>query len=237
MTEQEKQEELKQSSSSAPEEQMTDEEKVISSSKDDEEKSQSESSEEQSSGEDSSENEPSGNYYQQELARVKEENEKIAQERDNYRQGLVNEKDKSKKEEKKEASSEDVEKAVEAQTEKIRKEMTADAVDETIAASSDNEDERELIRHHYENSLRPSGFSRTQIAEDISRAKALANQGQYSSDVSELQARLSSQQGRSAANVAGVQKQQVNQDMAISESDNILLDRAGKKPQDVKKDQ
>lgn len=59
--------------------------------------------------------------------------------------------------------------------EKAQSGFIKDYVEDAIASASNDPAERELIRLHYENSIKKSGFSRTSILEDIQKSKVLAN--------------------------------------------------------------
>jgi hypothetical protein len=53
--------------------------------------------------------------------------------------------------------------------------MSSERIDETISKLTDNPDEIALIKHHYENSIKPTGFDKESIAIDIQNAYTLAN--------------------------------------------------------------
>ena len=53
--------------------------------------------------------------------------------------------------------------------------MSSERIDETISKLTDNPDEIALIKHHYENSIKPTGFDKESIAIDIKKAYTLAN--------------------------------------------------------------
>lgn len=57
----------------------------------------------------------------------------------------------------------------------FKREMSSERIDETISKLTDNPDEIALIKHHYENSIKPTGFDKESIAIDIQNAYTLAN--------------------------------------------------------------
>jgi len=103
--------------------------------------------------------------YEEELKRVREENAKLAEERDNYKQGLLNEK--SKKGEFDEEET-DVSKLV-------QKELASIKTKDLLTKVSENQAERELILEHYNSSINKTGYSDEAILGDLLKAKALAN--------------------------------------------------------------
>jgi hypothetical protein len=58
---------------------------------------------------------------------------------------------------------------------KFKREMSSERIDETISKLTENPDEIALIKHHYENSIKPTGFDKESIAIDIQNAYTLAN--------------------------------------------------------------
>ena len=64
---------------------------------------------------------------------------------------------------------------IEKVKDEVRREIVESEVDDLISELSSNSDERQLIRHIYENRLQKSGYSRSQIREDLENAKVLAN--------------------------------------------------------------
>jgi len=81
--------------------------------------------------------------------------------------------------------------------EKVKETMTsvgtdlaADTIESALEDLSANVDERALIKHHYDNSLQRTGFSRQAIMQDLLNAKLLANQKSLSRERAELSAAL-----------------------------------------------
>jgi hypothetical protein len=117
----------------------------------------------------------------------KAELERIQAERDNYKQGLLNAKDKLKQLKKGQSDDEDediddddeintrVNKIVEEKLEGLKKDVNSATVETILDSISVNSDEKELIRFHYENSIKQSGSSANDIRNDLENARLVAN--------------------------------------------------------------
>lgn len=112
--------------------------------------------------------------YKAELDRVK-------QERDNYKEGLLKTKDKLKKQKETDAPSLDIDEIKES----IRKDAVNDTIENVLDDISTNEDEKELIKHHYDR-LQKTGFSKREIIQDLEDAKILANKKKIIDENKEL---------------------------------------------------
>lgn len=69
----------------------------------------------------------------------------------------------------------DVKEVIREELVAFKREMSSERIDETILKLTDNPDEIALIKHHYENSIKPTGFDKESIAIDIKKAYTLAN--------------------------------------------------------------
>ena len=78
-------------------------------------------------------------------------------------------------EEEVEDKSLDVKEVIREELVAFKREMSSERIDETISKLTDNPDEIALIKHHYENSIKPTGFDKESIAIDIQNAYTLAN--------------------------------------------------------------
>lgn len=78
-------------------------------------------------------------------------------------------------EEEVEDESLDVKEVLREELTKFKREMSSERIDETISKLTENPDEIALIKHHYENSIKPTGFDKESIAIDIQNAYTLAN--------------------------------------------------------------
>lgn len=142
-----------------------------------------------------------------EQAANKAREDQLELERDNYKQGLLNAKEKLKEvppanpEESfvtlDEATSVILDKArqeFKSELSTFQKEVVGDAVEDMLDSMTDNTDERALIKFHYENSIRQSGMNRAAIAADLRRAKTLANERKTEKENVELKEALRSKQ-------------------------------------------
>lgn len=121
-------------------------------------------------------------------------------------------------------------KVVEEESVKFRSGMVADLFEEELNSLSANEKERELIKEHYQRTIRPSGFSRAQIKKDLLLCKAAANlpRLQMQSNVDSLTSSLSSKG-------AGQQANAHDAAASLSNDDLKLLRKFGLTPEDYYK--
>jgi len=92
-----------------------------------------------------------------------------------------------------------VQKQMAQMQDKMRGEIVASEVDDLLTEISSNLDERELIRHIYENRLARSGFTRAAIRSDLEDAKILANKDALVKSNKELSEALKSKSTLSSA--------------------------------------
>ena len=115
--------------------------------------------------------------------------------------------------------------AVDKRFDERRVEDKSDDIAKAIEASSDNEDERKLIKHHYNNSIKKSGFSAEQIKTDIETAKFLANRKTVVKENTELKETIKAKNSMSNSGQGTEVKQQPNMDVKLSPGDQASLDR------------
>lgn len=153
--------------------------------------------------------------YKAELEKAKEQTE-------NYKTGLSNEKEISKRRqekidklEKEEPKKEEIDTStiLTQVRDVVREELTvskredqADFVNEVENSMSDNPDERELIRHYYDNSLIKTGSSKENIIGDFQKAKVLANQSKYLKENGELKAALLAKGSKTSGGMGSSEK-------------------------------
>lgn len=70
------------------------------------------------------------------------------------------------------------------------KDNSTDTVEGELQDITDNDKERELIKFHYENSIRQSGYTKAAIRQDLERAKLIANEAKIRKENSELKEAL-----------------------------------------------
>jgi len=89
---------------------------------------------------------------------------------------------------------EEINKQVAKKMDSVRADLSEDTIESTLEDLTVNVDERALIKHHYDNSLQKTGFSRQAIMQDLLNAKLLANRKTLSKENSELKAALSAKE-------------------------------------------
>ena len=73
---------------------------------------------------------------------------------------------------------------------RIKREMSLATIEEELSNVSSNPDEQALIKFHYENSIKQSGFTRSAIQQDLKRARLLANEKKLAIENEELKEAL-----------------------------------------------
>ncbi len=99
-----------------------------------------------------------------------------------------------------------VKREVERITSSLKQDMIGDVIDEELNRLSDSQDERELIKYHYNNTIKSSGVSRKAIQEDLRSAYLLANQSKFLKENEELKAALKSEATKSKGGTGSNQK-------------------------------
>lgn len=122
-----------------------------------------------------------------------------------------------------------VSRMVEDRVSKLTEQVRGDAIDSLISSYASNKDEAELIKHHLENSIKPSGDDVT----DILNAKALANKARFTQQTSEIK-RAQSESEADKASTAG-QKQTSTQKVKLSAEDLKIMRAYGLKEEDLRK--
>ncbi len=79
-----------------------------------------------------------------------------------------------------------VQEALVASRAEMVKELMGDVINEELSNLSSNEDEKKLIKLHYENSIKQSGLSREAIKEDLNKAYLIANQSKFLKERKEM---------------------------------------------------
>jgi hypothetical protein len=187
--------------------------------------------------------EEEGIDYKAELVR-------LAQERDNYKEGMLIAKAKLKespkvKEEEEEPAGQPAEEEVYKKAQEIAKaevntvvqQLTQDTFDEELNGLTSDPDERELIKFHYENSLQKSGYSRKAIKSDLETAQVLANKKKLTKQISEMRQTMRTKQTITNSGMGSNQDKPDVTDQApkkLSEADRAFMQRHGIKSEDVK---
>jgi len=127
---------------------------------------------------------------QEPVVDYKAELEKMTSERDNYKQGMINAKDKLKKQKDDDFDLFEEDTEVSKELEILKETVRQNSIDGVLSSLSSNPDEQQLILAHYKNSLKPSGTDAVSIRKDLERAKILANNVTFAKENKELKAIL-----------------------------------------------
>ena len=111
---------------------------------------------------------------------------------------------------------------------------STDTVEDTLSSITDNDKERALIKFHYENSIKQSGYSKAAIAQDLQRAKLIANESKIRKENSELKEALKAKASLGRGSSGTNQDRTVVEDRKFSKQDLAFMQRHGIKPEDVK---
>jgi len=99
-----------------------------------------------------------------------------------------------------------VKREVERITNSLKQELVGDVIDEELNRLSDSPDEKELIKYHYNNTIKSSGTNRKAIQEDLRSAYLLANQKKFLKENEELKAAIKSEASKSKGGTGSNQK-------------------------------
>lgn len=83
-----------------------------------------------------------------------------------------------------------VKEALDATRAEMAKDLMGDVVENELSNLTSNEDEKRLIKLHYENSIKQSGLSREAIKEDLRKAYLIANQSKFLKENKEMKEAL-----------------------------------------------
>jgi len=114
------------------------------------------------------------------------------------------------------------------------KENSTDAVEGELQDITDNDKERELIKFHYENSIRQSGYTKAAIRQDLERAKLLANESKLRKENSELKEALKAKAAVGKGSSGNNQiKPEVEEDHKFSKADLEFMKKRGLTKEEV----
>jgi len=128
-----------------------------------------------------------------------------------------------------ETIDESARKAAREEAQKYFAEQSKDVLDEALEGITDP-DKRELVKFHLENSIVRSGFSKSAIVKDISKAVAIVDAPRVKAEKKELEHAIASKDSRGPVNSAG---QDISKDtVKLSEAEEkqvvIIASRTGK---------
>lgn len=139
--------------------------------------------------------------YKAELEKVKLQNEKLEEERNNYKTGLLNlKKKKVEKEEESEEDDEDdeVNRKIDKRLGSFESKFIKGAVEAYLTQMTDDPAKRELIRHHYNSSIVKTGVDPESIKEDLDTALLIVDKKVLMRNMKELATSLHNRQGTGA---------------------------------------
>jgi len=157
-----------------------------------------------------------------------------------YEVELAAEKERREKAEKKIVDMKRQSKDVDIDTlveEKVNAKMQDSATDllEDVLTGIDNEKERKLVQYHYENSIKPTGFTTLAIQKDVARARLIANEGKIAKENSEMKIALKAKHSTGNAGMGSNQdKTTFEQEPNYSPADKKLMERHGLTSKDIK---
>lgn len=127
-------------------------------------------------------------------------------------------------------TEERVGKIVQDTVDRTRLDDVEDYVDTQVESMTQNVDEQKLIRFHYENSVRKSGFSKRSIKKDLENAMAIANRKRILKENRELKTSLK-QGSTSNTGIGSNQSKPKTGKPKLSEADKAFLRKRGKNPE------
>ncbi len=153
----------------------------------------------------------------------KAELERVTQERDNYKEGLLVTKDKLKKEKEK-TSPTPPELNIDEIKDSIRQDAVDDTIEDVLDGLSTNEDEKKLIKHHYSR-LQKTGYSKTNIIKDLEDAKLLANSKKIFRENEELRNSSISRQSISNSGAGSSIRRDYEPDVKLTPAEEMVMKR------------
>lgn len=88
---------------------------------------------------------------------------------------------------------------------KLETSLVSSVLDDELARVSSNEEEKKLIKFHYENTIRRSGVSRSDVQVDLDKARLLANAAKYRKQATELEASVKAKKTTGNSSYGGSQ--------------------------------
>lgn len=165
--------------------------------------------------------------YALELKKALEINEKLAEERDNYKQGMLSAKGKLKAKD----SDEEidiatlVQNAVNTAIEPIKQTISKPIVDSIIDSFTTDPDKKALIKFHYENSIKQTGTTQEAIKEDIENALLIADKKVLTKKVKELSLSVANRSSMSTTGQGSGSKPTFEKEILSDEQINTLKKR------------
>ena len=118
----------------------------------------------------------------------------------------------------------------------IRSQILGDVIEDELDRLSSNSNERELIKFHYENTIRQSGSSRRNIVADLEKAKLLANHKRMEKESQEAINTAINKSGIATSAGSNQDKIRPEADLKLNPQELEILKRRGIDPKTVKLD-
>jgi len=166
--------------------------------------------------------------YKEELEMARKELEK-KDKRINQAEHVIEKLKKEGSEVNQENVQEMVERLVEEKIQSFSNQVRGDAIDNLISSYASNEDEAALIKHHLENSIKPSGDD----VVDIINAKALANKARFTQQTAEIRRAQSASEAEKATSSG--QKESQKTKRRLSQQDRKIMQMYGVSEEDLEK--
>lgn len=139
------------------------------------------------------------------------------------------------------ASSGDIDEAtirsmIQEKVNEVKQEATSGTVDEVLNSMASSQDEKELIQHHYENTINQSGYSREDVQRDIQRAKLLANESNLRTQLQETAQALQSERSKNRAGGLSPQRSGSDDERAnasLTNDEEKLAERRARRNEDM----
>ncbi len=177
-----------------------------------------------------------GDEYKAMAEELKAENEKLSK---NLSQAEYNiEKAKKEKKEAQENNDPDAVRRLEEEIKNLRSDLVTRDL-QTHLSSIEDPNKRELVKHHYENTIRQTGTDSASIQADLRKAESLVEAERLKRDNAELEASVTSKNTVSGSgSTAGkkIKGDVDNRNISLSDADKALLQRRGLSAKDVKTD-
>ena len=114
------------------------------------------------------------------------------------------------------------------------KELMSDVIKDELSNLSSNEDEKNLILLHYENSIKQSGVSRDSIKSDLNKAYLIANQSKFLKENKEIKEAMKAKNSIQNSSVGNNQSHEKNVKVpTLSEADLAFCRKHGIDPKTV----
>lgn len=129
-------------------------------------------------------------------------------------------------------TQDDVGKIIDTRLEKDRLDAVEDYVESQIELITQDADEQKLILHHYENSVKKSGYSKRSIRKDLENAYVIANRRKILQQNRELRTTLKQKGSISNTGIGSNQVKPNVTESGLSDKDISFLKSRGENPDD-----